>query len=296
MYAYFRMGTYPVRAWTHGLRHWMDNPASPFADLPASRSLRAGWQVVDELTRRYAKPEFGLTEIRASGEIFAIEQTVALEPPFAKLMHFRKRGEMADRLDQPKVHILAPLSGHFSTLVRATVSAMAPEHDVYLSDWADARGAPLLTGRFDLADFIDCVLDFLDVLVPNIGPEPHVIANWAVLQLPLVLKVNLGRASELVGACCLMLPFVRTGMTEECADDPTVYGRWQSRMLEPFEAAQAITQSLSRRPAELDFGNFELDVHGQTQDVSLTWSRIGLEVKESNLDWSDDRPLVYQAA
>ena len=93
-----------------------------------------------------------------------------------------------------------------------------------------------------------------------IDPGPavpgYVIANWAVLPLPRVLRVNLGRSAELVDACSLMLPFVRTGMTEEYAGNPKVFGRWQPRMLEPFEAARAVAELLARpgagaRPREL---------------------------------------------
>ena len=128
---------------------------------------------------------------------------------------------------------------------------------------------------------------------PGVAVPGYVIANWAVLPLPRVLQVNLGRSSELVNACCLMLPFVRTGMTEEYADNPKVYGRWQSRMLEPFEAARAVTRLLARPAAELDLGSFELLVEGEPAAVRLAWSRVHLDVREEALDWSTADPLVY---
>ena len=130
------------------------------------------------------------------------------------------------------------------------------------------------------AVYHDQLLQFMYVssrqaIEPGVAVPGYVIANWAVLQLPQVLKVNLGRASALVSACCLMLPFERTGMTEEYAGKPRVDGRWQSRMLEPFEAAQAVTHLLTRSASDPDLGNFELKVHGEAQNVSLTWSTGG---------------------
>ncbi len=128
---------------------------------------------------------------------------------------------------------------------------------------------------------------------PGVAVPGYVIANWAVLQLPQVLRVNLGRASDLVGACCLMLPFVRTGMTEAYAGNEKVFGRWQPRMLEPFEAAQAVAQLLTRPQEELDLGNFELLVEGTADDTRLSWSQVKLVVEEQALPWSAAAPLAF---
>ena len=106
---------------------------------------------------------------------------------------------------------------------------------------------------------------------------------------------NLGRAAGMVSACSLMLPFVRTGMTEEYADNPKVFGRWQPRMLEPFEAANAVTQLLTRSADELNLGNFELLVEGSAEETALSWKQVKLEVDEQKLDWSSAAPLVYRA-
>ena len=130
-------------------------------------------------------------------------------------------------------------------------------------------------------------------LEPGVAVPGYVIANWAVLQLPQVLKVNLGRSSELVSACCLMLPFVRTSMTEAYADNPKVFGRWQHRMLEPFESAQAVTQLLTRPGEELNLGNFQLLVEGDAGQTRLSWLKVALEVEEQVLDWSKAQPLTF---
>ena len=131
---------------------------------------------------------------------------------------------------------------------------------------------------------------------PGVAVPGYVIANWAVLPLPRVLRVNLGRSAELVDACCLMLPFVRTGMTEEYADNPKVFGRWQPRMLEPFEAARAVTELLARPGAELDLGSFELLVEGKPEAARLTWSQVHLDLREEALGWSAAAPLVCPPA
>jgi NAD(P)-dependent dehydrogenase (short-subunit alcohol dehydrogenase family) len=127
---------------------------------------------------------------------------------------------------------------------------------------------------------------------PGVAVPGYVIANWAVLQLPQVLRVNLGRSADLVNACCLMLPFVRTGMTAAYADNEKVFGRWQPRMLEPCESARAVTQLLCRDADERDLGNFELVVEGTAEDTRLIWSQVKLEVKQERLAWSSEDPIM----
>lgn len=124
----------------------------------------------------------------------------------------------------------------------------------------------------------------MQALEPGIAVPGYVVANWAVLKLPEVLKVNLGRSADMVNASCLMLPFVRTGMTEEYADNPKVFGRWQPRMLEPFEAAHGVTQLLGRPPEELNLGNYKLGVSGTAEDIVLKWTEIKIEINEIDLD------------
>jgi len=124
----------------------------------------------------------------------------------------------------------------------------------------------------------------MQAIEPGIAVPGYVIANWAVLKLPEVLKVNLGRSAEMVNACSVMLPFVRTGMTEEYADNPKVFGRWQPRMLEPFEAAHGVTQLLGRSPTDLNLGNYKLGVGGTAEDIDLKWTEIEIEINEKELD------------
>jgi len=125
----------------------------------------------------------------------------------------------------------------------------------------------------------------MQAIEPGIAVPGYVVANWAVLRLPEVLRVNLGKASSMVSACCIMLPFIRTSMTKEYADNPKVFGRWQSRMLETHEAARSLSQLLARPADEVNLGNFKLNVTGPAEDISTHWSRVNLEVAESELDW-----------
>ncbi len=125
----------------------------------------------------------------------------------------------------------------------------------------------------------------MQAIEPGVSVPGYVVANWAVLKLPEVLKVNLGKASEMVSAACLMLPFIRTGMTEEYADNPKVFGRWQPRMLETYEAARSVSQLLCQPAAELNLGNFKLGVGGTAEALKLDWSRINIDVSEAALTW-----------
>ena len=124
----------------------------------------------------------------------------------------------------------------------------------------------------------------MQAIEPGVSVPGYVVANWAVLKLPEVLKVNLGRSAEMINASCVMLPFVRTSMTEAYADNPKVFGRWQPRMLEPFEAAHGVTQLLGRKPEDLNLGNYKLGVGGTTEDIALKWTQIKIDVNEQDLD------------
>ena len=125
----------------------------------------------------------------------------------------------------------------------------------------------------------------MQAIEPGIAVPGYVVANWAVLRLPEILRVNLGSASEMVSSCCIIFPFIRTGLTEAYADNKKVFGRWQSRMLETHEAAQSMAQLLTRPADELNLGNFKLNVEGEPDAIERRWSKVRLEVEEDQLDW-----------
>ncbi|MEL7157824.1 MAG: hypothetical protein AAFN30_14650, partial [Actinomycetota bacterium] len=133
-----------------------------------------------------------------------------------------------------------------------------------------------------------------------IDPGPSVpgyaISNWAVLQLPKVLQVNLGRSAGRVSSFSVLFPFVRTGMTDEYSENEKVYGRWQPRMLETHECAEAFAQLLSQPSDDLNLGMYELLVDAaadRSEGIDVTWNEVKLEVHEQALSWSGDAPLRY---
>jgi hypothetical protein len=132
---------------------------------------------------------------------------------------------------------------------------------------------------------------------PGVSVPGYAIANWAVLQLPKVLQVNLGKSAGLVSAFSVLYPFVRTGMTDEYAENLKVFGRWQPRMLETYEAAEAFMQVLARPSQETNGGMFEVNVDAvESKDgaVRVTWSEVRLNVQGAPLAWSNESALMYE--
>lgn len=128
---------------------------------------------------------------------------------------------------------------------------------------------------------------------PGVSVPGYVISNWAVLQLPKVLAVNLGRSAGMVTAFSILLPFVRTGMTGEYAENPKVFGRWQPRMLETHEAAEAVLHLLARPREELNQGMFALLVEGSVERIRVTWKKVHLDLREETLDWGETHALQF---
>lgn len=162
----------PMRFGMQALKHALESPFNPASRTIAGKNVVAACEVFENLTRRYGKPEFGLKSTPVSGLPVPVRQNLALAKPFCNLLHFVRDPGAAGRRTDPKVLIVAPMSGHYATLLRGTVEAMLPEHDVYITDWLDARDAPLTFGKFDFDDFIDYLIEFIQF----IGPETHVMA------------------------------------------------------------------------------------------------------------------------
>ena len=160
----------PLHAWAEATRQWFSNPFSPLSYTPASPKIAAGSELLARLVHRYEKPAFGLHNTVIEGVEVAVAEQAVLEKPFCRLLHFQRAASL--RHDDPKVLLVAPLSGHHATLLRDTVRALLPEHDVYVTDWIDARLAPLSQGNFHFADYVTYIQEFIRLL----GPEVHVIA------------------------------------------------------------------------------------------------------------------------
>jgi len=146
----------------------LKNPWNPLSHTQIGRTIAASAEVAERLTRRFGKPSFNLPYTEIDGEQVAIEEEIIVEKPFASLLNFKRNTKRKD----PKVLIVAPMSGHFATLLRGTVEALLPHHNVYITDWVDARQVPLSAGKFDLDTYITYVREFLSLL----GPDTHVVA------------------------------------------------------------------------------------------------------------------------
>ena len=130
--------------------------------------MAAGAEIMARLTRSYGKPAFDLPTTEVDGKTVAVNEEILLRKPFCQLLHFHRDTTRRD----PKVLLVAPMSGHYATLLRGTVEALLPDHDVYITDWVDAREVPLALGNFDLDDYIDYVIEFCRYLAPDV----HVMA------------------------------------------------------------------------------------------------------------------------
>jgi len=152
------------------------NPLSPLAQIPSAHRVSAGFDLVHRLTKEYEKPEFGINKVNVHGTDVVIQEQVVEDKPFCKLIRFKRFTDDAALLDkmrdQPSVLIVAPLSGHHSTLLRDTVRTMLQDHKVYITDWIDARMVPLEDGPFHLDDYVNYVQDF----IRKVGPGVHVIS------------------------------------------------------------------------------------------------------------------------
>lgn len=162
----------PARAMTDATRMLFQNPLNPFSQTEFGKSVTAGCELFERTTRRYGKPEWGLHDTDVNGVRTPIEIRSVWEKPFCRLLYFDRKHPRPLRAPQPRVLIVAPMSGHYATLLRGTVEAFLPTHEVYITDWSDARQVPLAAGRFDLEDYIDYVIEMFHVLGGNV----HVLA------------------------------------------------------------------------------------------------------------------------
>ncbi len=161
----------PARAYAEAVRVLYTNPLNPFSHTPWGRSVAATAELFERTTRRYGKPAFGLDKTVVDWKTVPVTERVVWSKPFCNLIHFERQVPAGRRAD-PKLLIVAPMSGHYATLLRGTVEAMLPHAEVYITDWVDARMVPLSAGHFDLDDYIDYVIDMLHEL----GPDTHVMA------------------------------------------------------------------------------------------------------------------------
>lgn len=168
LYELRHMLTAPMRLPAELTRTFFQSPLNPLSLTPAGRAIGAYAEIISRLSQRFSRPSFGLTHTKIGGRKVSVKERIIADLPFCRLINFHRNTERND----PKVLLVAPLSGHFSTLLRGTVEALLPHHEVYITDWKDAREIPLSEGRFNLDDSMAYIHDFMGLL----GPETHVIA------------------------------------------------------------------------------------------------------------------------
>ena len=151
---------------------WLSNPANPWSYASASPLIAASLEVFSHASAPRGKPEFGLKSTMVDGEEVAVREEVVLRKPFGQLKRFVRAGVESG----PRLLIVAPMSGHYATLLRGTVERMLPGHDVYITDWRDAKLVPASDGSFDLDDYIDYLIEFLEVIGERTGERPHMLA------------------------------------------------------------------------------------------------------------------------
>ena len=179
LYALQEYGYYavqPLRTAARATRALWGSPNNPLAETGLGRNLYAAADLFSNVTRRYGKPRWGIHETTVSGKPVRVRPVVEWTSPWCKLIHFARDRSDLRRAGKtgfdPAVLIVAPLSGHYATLLRGTVEAFLPDHEVYITDWVNAREVPLLEGRFDFHDYIDHVRTMLAA----VGPRAHVVA------------------------------------------------------------------------------------------------------------------------
>jgi poly(3-hydroxybutyrate) depolymerase len=214
----------PIRLMAEAFRGFLNHPWPLVGNAPCIRSAAAAMELLSNAGMSHDRPDFGIRAVTIEGEAIAVTEEVVASDPFCNLLHFRK-----DRpREEPIILVVAPLSGHFPTLLRGTVQTLLPDHDVFITDWVNARNVPLLFGRFGLDDFVDLVIRFIRLL----GPQVHVMAVCQP-SVPVLAAVSLLAAA---GEACQPASMILMGGPIDPAANPTEVNRFaEAHSLDWFE-------------------------------------------------------------
>jgi poly(3-hydroxybutyrate) depolymerase len=174
LYHWYELGhaaAWPGRAVADIWRQFL-HPLNPLTHTPLGRGAAAGLELYERATRRYAKPEFGITTTKIGTRTVDVTEETVWASPFCRVVHFKRDVCPAISASQPRLLLVAPMSGHFATLLRGTVEAFLPNHAVYITDWQDARNVPVAAGRFDLDDYTDTLI----AIFRHFDRDLHVLA------------------------------------------------------------------------------------------------------------------------
>ncbi len=158
----------PFRMLAQVSQQFLNHPSHAFREMPLARHAAAALELVSRMGVSHKRPDFGITETKVGNRVVAVSEEPVVTTPFCTLLHFKKDAAIT----QPKLLLVAPMSGHFATLLRGTVETLLPDHDLYITDWVNARNVALRHGRFDLDDHIDLMMAFMRRLAPDL----HVMA------------------------------------------------------------------------------------------------------------------------
>jgi poly(3-hydroxybutyrate) depolymerase len=191
LYQWYELGhaaVKPARAAADAGRMFFKNPFNPLTHTSVGRHAAAACEVFERTTRRYEKPTFGLPSTVVDGLPVTVTEEVVWQRPFCRLVHFKRAIDKARSVQDPSIILVAPMSGHFATLLRGTVETLLPNHEVYITDWQDARDVPLATGSFDLDDYVDYMQDMFRHFEGNVHvfaicqPSVPVLAAVALME------------------------------------------------------------------------------------------------------------------
>lgn len=157
----------PIHLWAQAWRKQLSLPWNPLRITQTGKMLTAAAELIERCTDNYEKPSFELPFTEVNGQQVRIREEIIHTLPYCNLLHFRRSGEY----QHPKLLIVAPMSGHYATLLRGTVEQFIPDHEVYITDWVNAREVPLEEGSFSFDDYVRYLIEFLQLL----GPDTHVI-------------------------------------------------------------------------------------------------------------------------
>ncbi len=171
-YEFARSALVPLRMQSRWMKQMMDTPLDPWPETYSKRWVKASSTMFENMTRRYDKPEWDIDSVRMGGLNVPITEEIVMNRTWCDLLHFDRDEEVCGKRYDPKVLLIAPMSGHYATLLRGTVKAMLPEHNLYITDWRDARDVPATLGTFSLDDYVTEIIE----CVRWIGRDVHVIA------------------------------------------------------------------------------------------------------------------------
>ncbi len=164
----------PLSSWAEAMSQMYSNPYSPYSYMPFAPRVAAGYELLHRLGKEYEKPGWDLSSTTVDGQEVSVVERIELNRPFCKLIKFERLmpTKLRRRKPDPTVLLFAPLSGHHATLLRDTVRALLPNHEVYVTDWIDARTVPLSAGNFHLHDYVAYAMEF----IRHLGPNVHLIS------------------------------------------------------------------------------------------------------------------------